>query len=86
MCASALQSVAGSLSCFLGGWLAGWIFLLYFQSWGVLEQGVDGWEAAAGSALAALAGALVESLPWPEVDNVTVPLAVAVTARCFYGF
>lgn len=66
--------------------MAGWTFLLYFRSYGVIEQHVGGWEVAAGSALTALVGALVESLPLAEVDNVTVPLSVALTARAYYGF
>ena len=44
------------------------------------------WSIALGSGLTAGVGAAVESLPYKEVDNWTVPLAAALSARLFFGF
>jgi dolichol kinase len=81
-----VQSFAGTAACFSGGFLAGLSFLQYLQACGVLHREVRRWEAVTGSALAALLGALVESLPIAEVDNLTVPFAVVLSARLFFGF
>lgn len=81
-----MQSFAGSTACFLGGALAAAACLQYLRSWGCLEQQLGGWAIVVGSLLTAAVGAAVESLPLAEVDNWTVPLAAALTARVYFGF
>ena len=39
---------------------------------------------AFGCGVASIVGALIESLPLAEVDNVTVPLAVAFAGHCVF--
>jgi hypothetical protein len=74
------------MACFLGGALAAGACLQYLQSWGCLEQQLGMWRITLGSLLTAGVGAAVESLPLTEVDNWTVPLAAALSARLFFGF
>ena len=60
--------------------------LLYLQSWELLGQDLTFWRIALGSFLASGVGSAVESLPLAEVDNWTVPVAAAVTARLYFGY
>lgn len=60
--------------------------LLYLQSWENLEQDLGFWRIALGSMLTAGVAAAVESLPLAEVDNWTVPVAAALTARLYFGY
>lgn len=80
------QSASGSAACFLGGSLAAMACLLYLQSWETLEPDLAFRRIALGSLLTAAVAAAVESLPLAEVDNWTVPLAAALTARLYFGF
>ncbi|CAL8469593.1 g9134 [Coccomyxa elongata] len=80
------KSAAGSAACFLGGSLAAMACLLYLQSWETLQPDLAFQSIAPGSLLTAGVAAAVESLPLAEVDNWTVPLAAALTARLFFGY
>jgi phytol kinase len=72
------KSVAGSLSVFLGGWiLSASILYLYFLA-GMFAAPFPR-HLMPLSAIALLA-ALVESLPWKDVDNITVTAAAAAAA------
>lgn len=70
---STRKSWRGSLAMFLGGWLASamvvWIFVIsgYFT--------LDMSHIVLGSGIVALTCAMVESLPFADIDNLTVPLA-----------
>ncbi len=74
------------MACFLGGAVAAGACLVYLRKWNCLSQELGTWEIALGSIITAGVGAAVESLPLAEVDNWTVPLAAALTARAFFGY
>ncbi len=66
------KSVAGSLSVFVGGWVLAAIILFVYVSMGVFAVPSIGYFLPI--TLVALAGTLVESLPFKDVDNITVTL------------
>jgi phytol kinase len=77
------KTVAGSVGAFVFGWTGGvgglWLLI------------AGGWIAGAPStyfapvALVALAGTAVESLPFAEIDNVTVPMVCAGVGVLVFG-
>ena len=76
------KTLMGSLGMFLGGWLfvaavlAVYIYLGFFpRPWSNYLPGVT---------LIALAGTLVESLPFRDVDNLTIPLAAVILAPLLF--
>jgi phytol kinase len=71
------KSVAGSLGMFIGGWALAAFILGMFVLAGVFSGPFTGYLLPI--TVIALAGAAVESLPLPDVDNITVTLvAVAL--------
>ena len=83
----AMQSWAGSGECWAAGWIASLACVSFLQSNGNRDgplQVLDTSTVALGCGLTSFIGALVESLPVAEIDNITVPLAVAVAGR--YAF
>lgn len=64
------KSVAGSLSVFFGGWVMTALILFVYVSVGVFSVPAGGYFLPI--TLVALAGTLVESLPYKDVDNITV--------------
>ena len=64
------KSVAGSLSVFFGGWVLTVLILYVYASVGVFAVPTNGYFLSI--TLVALAGTLVESLPFKDVDNITV--------------
>jgi phytol kinase len=71
------KSVAGSLGMFIGGWALAAFILGMFVLAGVFSGPFAGYLIPI--TVIALAGAAVESLPLPDVDNITVTLvAVAL--------
>jgi hypothetical protein len=86
-----LQTVAGSLACFCGGVTTAVPLLTHFNQQGFFEAGaVRGAltqdSLIGGVVLCSLVGAVVEGFPQGEFDNMSMPLAVAATARLFFGF
>lgn len=92
------KTVAGSLACWLGGAATAAPLLLAFRHAGLFDatalvaagggsaMPLAGWALAAGVLLACGVGALVESLPLgAELDNVSVPAAVALASRAWFG-
>ncbi|MEN4100600.1 MAG: phosphatidate cytidylyltransferase [Anaerolineaceae bacterium] len=70
------KSLAGSMAVFAGGLLfAGGIVALYLAA-GVFLGGFMDYLPAIGGII--LVGAIVESLPFVDIDNLTVPLAAVV--------
>jgi phytol kinase len=70
------KSLAGSLSVFLGGWL---LTMLIFAIYG--SAGVFGWTVTLfvlPVTWIALGAMLVESLPFKDVDNITLPVVSAL--------
>lgn len=71
------KSLAGSLSVFVGGWLMSAFILFVYVSAGIFSGPFSGYLLPLG--IVALVGTLVESLPYKDVDNITVTLAAVVT-------
>ena len=63
----------GSLAMFLGGWMMCVAVLWVFNSTGFIKLEVN--QLILGSGFVALVSAGVESLPFSDIDNLTVPLA-----------
>ena len=63
----------GSLAMFLGGWVMCLVVLWVFYLAGYINLGIK--QIIIGSGLVALVSAGVESLPFSDIDNLTVPLA-----------
>lgn len=78
---NALQSVGGTLACFIGGFLAALLLVLRFQHGNFIEQPMSLREAALGSALGALAGAIAESFDTGPWDNIPTVMASAIIAH-----
>ncbi len=71
------KSVAGSLSVFVGGWLMSALILWIYGLAGVFKTPFL--QTLGPISLVALVGTLVESLPFKDVDNLTVTLAAVLT-------
>lgn len=71
------KSIAGSLSVFAGGWLMTAFILFVYVSAGVFTKPFSSYLLPI--TLVTLVGALVESLPLQDVDNITVTLAAVIT-------
>ena len=70
------KSLAGSLSVFLGGWLLTMLIFAIYRS-----AGVFGWTVTLfvfPVTWIALGAMLVESLPFKDVDNITLPVVSAL--------
>lgn len=63
----------GSLAMLLGGWFVSMALLGIFTSAGYIT--LDKNELILGSGLVAFGSTIVESLPYSDIDNLTVPLA-----------
>ena len=69
---SPLKSMAGSTAVFVGGWLFTLIILGIYVQTGIFQGPL--WHYLLPVTLLAVAGMLVESLPFSDLDNLTVPL------------
>jgi len=76
------KSWAGSLGMLVGGWLFSMLLLAIFIQAGQFGEPISAYGLPLG--LICLAGALVESLPLPDIDNLTVT-AVAVILGHLFG-
>jgi phytol kinase len=72
------KSVAGSIAMFAGGWFFTMIVLAIYVSAGVFAGPFAAylWPVT----LIALVGALIESFPYSDIDNLTVPTAAVLLA------
>lgn len=70
------KSWAGTLSMFAGGWLLSVLILAVYVAAGVFEGSLVGYLPAV--TIISLAATLVESLPYQDLDNLTVPLVSVV--------
>ena len=70
------KSVAGSLAVFLGGWTLALLVVAVYLSAGVFAGSCSTYAVRIG--LIAFAGMWVESLPFREVDNLTVSLVAVL--------
>ncbi len=67
------KSWLGSLAMFIGGWFVTALILWIFILTGMIQIATP--QMIIGSGIVALVCALVESLPFSDIDNLTVPLA-----------
>ncbi|KAK9800772.1 hypothetical protein WJX73_010746 [Symbiochloris irregularis] len=78
------KSWAGSAACLVAGWVASSAFMLAFQRQGFLLTGVPTaiilWKLLAVSSCSAI----VEALPIPEIDNLTVAVSAAASAALLF--
>jgi len=74
---SAKKSVAGSLSVFFGGFLLALVILWFLQLFGIFDTA---YTKIVTLALIALVATLVESLPFKDVDNLTISGVTALLA------
>jgi len=76
------KSVAGSLTVFAGGWLFTVAILAVFLWAGVFPGSISSYLQSV--TIIALAGMLVESLPWKDLDNLTVPLVTVLLGQILF--
>lgn len=76
------KTVAGSLSVFIGGWILSFAVLAVYVAAGAFAAPLTGYMLPL--TLIALGGMLVESLPFPDVDNITVTLAAALIGHLVF--
>jgi phytol kinase len=70
------KSVAGSISVFLGGWVLSAIVMFVYVNIGIFAGPFTNYLLPIS--LIALIGMLVESLPYKDVDNITMTVAAAI--------
>lgn len=70
------KSVAGSIMMFLGGFLLTCLIVLIYNRTGVFPGAIN--ENVWKIAVLALIGMIVESLPFKDIDNITVPISVVL--------
>ena len=76
------KSVAGMLSVFMGGWALAASIIYIYVSAGVFAGPFTSYLLPIS--LIALAGALVESLHYKDIDNITMTLASALVGGLFF--
>lgn len=76
------KSIAGSLSVFAGGWLMAGVLIYIYVAAGVFAGPFTNYLLPL--TFIALAGALVESLHYKDIDNVTMTLASALIGSLFF--
>ncbi|GAB4422272.1 MAG: phosphatidate cytidylyltransferase [Anaerolineales bacterium] len=76
------KSVAGSLGVFLGGWILSMLVLSVFVTARVFSGPLSGYLIPV--TFIALGGTLVESLPFRDVDNITVVITAALLGHLLF--
>jgi L-ascorbate metabolism protein UlaG (beta-lactamase superfamily) len=76
------KSMQGSLAVFIGGWFLAAIILALFTAVGRFPGPFFNYMP--GLILTALVGAVVESLPLKDIDNLTVTLAAVLVGMAFF--
>ena len=76
------KSVAGSLAVFFGGWGLALFVIAIYEYVGV--SGFSSAQSVLPIAIIAFGGMLVESLPFKDIDNLTITLAAVFLGRFFY--
>jgi len=75
------KSWAGSAAMFVGGFLFGYGFLALFNALGLFALDLG---AAGVVALICLAATVVEALPFPDIDNLTITASAVVLGVLFW--
>lgn len=76
------KSIAGSLSVFIGGWLMTVFVLVIYVSAGIFSAPFTAYLLPV--AWIALGGTLIESLPFKDVDNITLTVVSALIGRLVF--
>jgi phytol kinase len=76
------KSVAGLVSVFVGGWLLSALVVFVYVAFGVFAAPFTSYLLPI--TVIALVSMLVESLPFKDVDNITMTIAAAVTGWLFF--
>ena len=76
------KSIAGTLGVFAGGWLMSFGILFIYVLAGVFSAPISSYLFPITAI--ALAGAVVESLHYKDIDNVTMTLASALIGSLFF--
>lgn len=82
---SGRKSWAGSAAMFIGGLAFGLVFLFVFDRLGRFTPALAPGATILAVALVSLAATLVESLPPPDIDNVTITLSAIAAAWLLIG-
>jgi phytol kinase len=73
------KSVAGSVGVFAGGWVLSAIILFVYVTMGIFAGPLTNYLVPL--TIIALGGALIESLPYRDIDNISMTLASALIAH-----
>lgn len=76
------KSVAGTVSVFLGGWLMSAVIIFIYASAGVFDGMFTDYLPLL--TVMALAGAVVESLHYKDIDNISMTIASALVGHWFF--
>jgi phytol kinase len=76
------KSIAGTVSVFLGGWLMSAVIVFIYVSASVFPGGFT--DYLLPISVIALVGALVESLHYKDIDNISMTLASALVGHWFF--
>lgn len=76
------KSWAGSLGMFLGGWILAVLIVWIYSAAGIFTEGISTFYLPI--TLIVLVGTLVESLPFKDVDNITVTLSAVILGHLFF--
>jgi phytol kinase len=78
------KSWAGSAAMLLGGYAMALLMVVLFETAGLLQPGLAPGPAAASIAWIALACTVVEALPLPDLDNLTISLTAVVLGLALF--
>ncbi len=76
------KSAAGSLAVFIGGFVTSAIIIFIYVNAGVFAGTLSDYFLPI--TCMALAGALIESLPYKDIDNITMTVAAALVGHLFF--
>jgi phytol kinase len=76
------KSVAGSVGVFAGGWILSAIILFIYVTVGIFAGPFTNYLVPL--TIIALGGAIIESLPYRDIDNITMTLASALIAHLVF--
>lgn len=73
------KSWVGSLGMFLGGWITSLVILTIYINAGIFQNSLGSYVLP--TLAIALVGTIVESLPFHDIDNITITLATLITGH-----
>ena len=76
------KSVAGSIAVFIGGWVMSAIIIFIYVYAGVFAGSITNYLLPI--TVISLAGMIVESLPYKDIDNITIIIASVLVGHLFF--